>query len=127
MPKVREAGDEAAREIANQVLWGVNVVQSGLDICWDIFVSLGTVFLGVALMSHPRYGKLFGWAGVVAATLALGLNLYAFPTAPAEAGLVDLGPAVGLWFVVVLLQLLRSFGWLRRVGTFHDSAGDLTG
>jgi hypothetical protein len=126
MPKVREADGEVARDIASSVLWGVNVVQSGLDVCWDIFASLGAIFLAVALMSHPRYGRVFGWIGILAAGSALGLNLYSFPTAPAEAGLIDFGPAVGLWYVAVLLQLLRSFRWLRELPQYASTQGVMT-
>ena len=41
--QIREAGDPAIADVLERVLWGVNVVQSGLDISWDIFASVGTV------------------------------------------------------------------------------------
>ena len=33
----------------------------------------------------------------------LVLNMITFPTAPAEAGLMDLGPFVGLWMLVLFI------------------------
>jgi hypothetical protein len=56
-----------------------------------------------------------GAAGVAIAVGLLALNLYTFPTPPAEAGLVDLGPAVGLWYLVVTVMLLSSLRWARAI------------
>ena len=112
--QIREASDEASKEVLTHVLWGVNVVQSGLDVSWDIFVNTGTALLAIALARHPRFGLLFAIPGALVGGGALVLNLYTFPAAPASAGLVDLGPAVGLWYVLVLLRLAFLVGWLRR-------------
>ena len=103
--QIREASDEASKEVLTHVLWGVNVVQSGLDVSWDVFVTTGTAMLAIALARHPRFGLLYAIPGVVVGFGALVFNLYTFPTAPAAAGLFDLGPAVGLWYVVVLIRL----------------------
>lgn len=46
-----------------------------------------------------------GLAGLLAAT-TLALNLWTFPTRPDQEGLVDLGPLVGLWLIVVFVQTL---------------------
>jgi hypothetical protein len=35
-------------------------------------------------------------------------------SAVGEAGLVDAGPLVGVWYLAVTIQVLRSLGWLRR-------------
>jgi hypothetical protein len=88
-------------------LWSVNVVQAGLDVSWDIFATLGTILLAIAISRHPTWGKVWGALGVAVATAALVLNLMTFPTAPSASGLIDLGPAVGLWYAVVLVQLAR--------------------
>jgi hypothetical protein len=40
-----------------------------------------------------------GIAGLALAAAVLALNLSTFPTPPAEAGLVDVGPAIGLWYL----------------------------
>jgi len=114
--QIRSATDTAARGSLEQVLWGVNVVQSGLDVSWDIFMTTGTIFLGVALWSHPLYGKVFGGLGIAAGVGALSLNLITYPTAPASAGLIDLGPAVGLWYALILVRLLTV---RERLGPQH--------
>lgn len=107
--QIRHAQDEATRELLERILWGVNVVQSGLDVSWDIFISLGTIFLAMSLIRHPAFGRSWGALGALISAAALFLNLATFPTAPAAAGLVDLGPGVGAWYGVTLLLLLRYF------------------
>jgi hypothetical protein len=85
----------------------------GLDVAWDVYVGLGTLLFGVAALRHPQLGRLIGGAGIAIAVGLLALNLYTFPTPPANAGLVDLGPAVGLWYLVVTIRVLASLGWAR--------------
>lgn len=123
--QIRHAQDEATRDVLEHILWGVNVVQSGLDVSWDVFVSLGTIFLAVSLMRHPAFGRVWGTIGAIIAAAALVLNLGSFPTAPAAAGLVDLGPGVGAWYGVTLFLLLRYLPHLKGVhapGARNDAA-----
>jgi len=106
--KIRNAPDPAAAELLEEILWGVNVVQSGLDVSWDVFVSSGTVLLAFSLMRHPAVGKVWGVLGATVGAAALALNLITFPSSPASAGLIDLGPGVGMWYAVILMLLFRS-------------------
>jgi hypothetical protein len=85
----------------------------GLDVAWDVYIGLGTLLFAICALRHPRLGLVVGIAGIVIATGLLALNLYTFPTPPANAGLVDLGPAVGLWYLVVTILLLSSLRWAR--------------
>jgi hypothetical protein len=91
----------------------VAAVWLGLDVAWDAYIGTGTLLLGWAMRNHPRFGKALGWAGVALAAALLVLNLYTFPTPPGEAGLIDLGPFVGLWYLVVTIQAWRSLSWAR--------------
>lgn len=85
----------------------------GLDVAWDVYIGLGTAFFACAMIRHPRFGWPFFASGVGIAAAMLGLNLGTFPTPPAEAGLVDLGPLVGLWYLVSTLRAWQSLGWVR--------------
>lgn len=118
--QIRQAQDQATREALEQILWGVNVVQSGLDVSWDVFVALGTMFLAASLRWHPAFGRIWSTIGAIIAATALVLNLVTFPTAPAAAGLVDLGPGVGLWYGVTLLLLLRYLPHLNGVDASQE-------
>lgn len=100
-------GDQTERPL--QAVW------LGLDVAWDAYIGLGTVLFGVSMFRHPRFGRLFGASGVVLGLGLLMLNLSAFPTPPANAGLIDLGPFIGLWYLAVSVQVWRSLGWAQAV------------
>jgi hypothetical protein len=102
----------AARESIGAAWEGFNMVQLGLDVSWDIYISSATVLLAVAMWGHPRFHKVFA---VVTGLLGVGLlvfNLWTYPIPPDSAGLVDLGPALGGWYFIVTLRVLTSRKWL---------------
>jgi hypothetical protein len=110
LEQIRQA-EGAGKEALLQTFHGVNTVQLGMDISWDIFVFAGVGFLGIALHSHPKFGRWFTWPGVLIGATGLVLNLVTFPTPPAEQGLVDVGPLVGLFYLAIVIQLVRSRKW----------------
>lgn len=112
---IRQAQDETTKEIFRRILQGVFTVQLGIDVSWDIFITLATILFGLSMFNHPRFGKVFGWVGILVGGVTLFLNLYTFPVPPREAGLMDLGPAVGLWFLAVSIQMIRSLTWMGRI------------
>jgi len=78
----------------------------GLDVAWDLFGGVGTLLLAWALWYHRRFRPILPLLGVFVALLLLALNLATFPTPPAEAGLVDVGPLVALWYVLLCIRIL---------------------
>jgi hypothetical protein len=86
-------------------------VQLGLDVAWDIFISLGTLLFAIAMFGDARFGWILGIAGILIAIALLSLNLWTFPTPPAAKNLVDLGPLLGIWYLVVTIMMIR---WLMR-------------
>jgi hypothetical protein len=66
------------------------------------------------MLTHPRFGKILGGLGALLAILLLGFNLYTFPIPPANANLIDFGPFVGLWYLIISIQTLRSLKWAER-------------
>ncbi len=83
----------------------------GLDIAWDAYIGVGTVLFAASMFHHPRFGRVFAISGGAIGFALLLLNLYTFPTPPAGAGLIDLGPAIGLWYFAVTVQMWRSLKW----------------
>lgn len=114
----------AARESIGAAWEGFNMVQLGLDVSWDIYISLATVLLAVAMWGHPRFHKVFA---VVTGLLGAGLlvfNLWTYPIPPGSAGLVDLGPVLGGWYFIVTLRVLTSRKWLAgQLAASDRSAG----
>ncbi len=86
-------------------------VDLGMDVAWDVYICLGTFLFAWNMLRHPRFGRVWGGIGLVLAAGLAALNLWTFPTPPGNAGLVDLGPLVGLWYAAVSLQVLRSVPW----------------
>jgi hypothetical protein len=82
-----------------------------MDVSWDIFISIGTILFGVAIMRHPRLGKFIGLLGFLIGHFLLVFNLATFPAPPGDAGLIDLGPVLGIWYLVVTILIIRSLKW----------------
>jgi hypothetical protein len=59
------------------------------------------------MVADRRFGRWFGLPGIVVAAALYILNFATFPIPPESAGLVDVGPLVGLWYAVVWVQVLR--------------------
>ena len=92
-------------ERALQAIW------LGLDVAWDAYIGLGTVLFAFSMLRHPRFGRVFAVSGVAVGSTLLLFNLYTFPTPPANAGLIDLGPVIGIWYFAVTVQMWRSLKW----------------
>jgi len=84
----------------------------GLDVAWDIYIGVGTLLFAAGVYRHQWFGKIYGISGATIAVLLLSLNLWTFPTPPANAGLFDAGPLVGAWYLVVTVASWRG---LRRL------------
>ena len=98
--RVLRAGFEAA-----------NGIQLGLDIAWDLFLALGVVLLAWNMGRHPRFGRLLAASGIAIAVTFIVLNLTVFPEPPGHSGSIDLGPVIGLWYLIVTIRLAMSGRW----------------
>ena len=77
----------------------VNRVQLGADVAFDIFYSLGIILISTVIVRRHGFGRVVGVFGLVVGTGLLALNVWFFPTPPAAAGSVDLGPTSIVWWV----------------------------
>jgi hypothetical protein len=92
-----------------------NGIQLGLDVAFDLFLGLGTLLLASNMWRHPRFGRLLAVSGGVIATALVAANLAVFPEPPADAGSIDFGPLIGLWYLIVTVQLARSTRWVAAI------------
>jgi len=115
MPGLMASAGEGISEATKNWIWQVvDKVQLGMDVTWDIFIAIGTILFGAATMKHPRFGKIFGLCGFLIGHFLLIFNLATFPTPPGDAGMIDLGPAVGLWYLAAALLIIRSLKWFDK-------------
>jgi len=82
-------------------------IDLGLDLVWDVFICISLILFGISMLRSRHFGPLFGIAGIVIGIALLILNLITAPNPPGSAGLVDLGPFAGLWFMAVSIKMLR--------------------
>lgn len=96
---VQDPPDEAMRS----VYWG-------LDVAWDLYIGAGTLGLAIACWRAPFF-RLLALPGMLVSSALVVLNIVSFPEPPSSAGLVDVGPLVGLWYSAVTVRailLLRA-------------------
>lgn len=93
---------------------GIKAVWLGLDVAWDFYIGAGTILFGLSMFGRRGLGAWLAVPGLLIGNLLLIFNVATFPTPPANAGLVDLGPLVGLWYLVVFVRLGASSAFLAR-------------
>ncbi len=81
----------------------VNQIQLGADVAFDIFYSLGIIFVSSVIVRSKGLERVIGAYGVLVGTGLLFLNLWFFPMPPAFAGSIDLGPATIVWWVALIV------------------------
>ena len=81
----------------------VNHVQLGADVAFDIFYSIGVVFISSALVRGSGLAQLIGAYGLLAGAGLFALNIWYFPKPPAEMGSIDLGPASIAWWIALFV------------------------
>lgn len=100
---MESAGSEEIKALYRASFRGANRVQAGLDVAFDIFITISWILFGLNIAKSSGFNKILGWTGSLLAAGLLGLNMYTFPNAPAESGLFDLGPFLGLWALVFFI------------------------
>ena len=77
----------------------------GLDVAWDLYLGTGTILFALCMFGRRGLGAWFAIPGLLISSLFLIFNIATFPKPPDTAGLVDLGPLVGLWYLVLYIRL----------------------
>ena len=95
------AQSEEAKALLKAAYRGANRVQAGLDVAFDIFISIGMILFGINLAKSSQLPAFLGIVMSLLATILIVFNMITFPDAPAEAGLIDGGPFLGFWMLIV--------------------------
>jgi hypothetical protein len=102
--KAADRGSVSVEQL-NWIFKEVNSVQLGMDLAWDIFISIGTFFFALVMFNHPKMNKVISILGMILSVLLLGFNLTYFPEPPGEAGSIDFGPFVAIWYIVLMVWI----------------------
>jgi hypothetical protein len=97
--------DEQMAPLFKHRIWDIVL---GLDVAFDVFIGLGTLFFAINMISDSRFGKIIGWWGVLTAIVLLGANFYYFPDPPYVHGFPHIGIFTGAWYLGVTIMLVRS-------------------
>ena len=100
---MEEAVTPEAQALLKATFRGTNRVQAGMDVAFDIFITIAWFLFGINIARSKNFNAFLGLLGCLLAAGLLALNMITFPTAPAEAGLFDLGPFLGIWTLVVYI------------------------
>lgn len=92
--------------IQSRISNGLNSIHWGLDIAWDILISVATILFGWTMFKNSGFWKWLGLVGSILGLLLLSFNLYFFPHPPASVDSIDWGPFVALWYMVVFISLM---------------------
>lgn len=99
------ADDQLARLLASRQ-WDIVL---GLDVSFDAFIGLATLLFAVNMMRDRRFGTIIGSAGILVSVVMLfGANFYYFPDPPYVHGFPHVGIFAGLWYLAVVVMLIRS-------------------
>ena len=100
-------------DVSSKWAWkSINQVHLGVDVAWDVYIFLGTFLFAVSMFNHPKFGKAFSISGIVISLLLIAFNAISFPIPPANSGLIDMGPFVGLWYLAVTIAIIKNFKWI---------------
>ena len=97
------ATSDSARESAVALYRGLRFIDYAMDLTFDLFFFTAWILLGLKMLRHQNFGKLFGGIGLILFVLAAIMNLRAAPDPPA----FDVGPIAALWLLAVYVQMLR--------------------
>ena len=98
---------------ASKWIWkSVNQVHLGLDVAWDVYIFFGTLLFAISMFNHPKLGKIISLTGIIISLLLIILNAIPFPVPPSDAGLFDMGPIVGLWYLIVTILIIINLKWV---------------
>lgn len=99
--------------LLDMVRRSIRLVDMGLDVAWDLFGGMALVFLSFALGGSRHFGRWWGIPLFLLSAAVIVLNISTFPWPPDSRGLFDVGPAIGLFLIVLSIRLLVL---ARRIG-----------
>lgn len=110
----------AQKETLSMIRRSARLVDIGLDVAWDLFIGTALIFLGLAISRHERFGYWWGIPSLILGVLLIILNVLTFPWPPADEGLFDIGPAIGVFILALSARLLYLGSRMKRYNSGTD-------
>lgn len=89
---------------------GLRLIDHGLDVAWDFLIGVALVLSGIAIWRRAGLGPGWGTLSIALGAALVVLNAITFPWPPGDSGLVDIGPAIGVFDIALGGRLI----WLGR-------------
>jgi len=93
-------------EAWDRIYAGLNALDLGTDLAWDLFLGLWLLCIGVAMFRHSRLGARWAVPALALVPPFYAFNIAATPDPP----VVDLGPVIGMYSTALS-------AWLVWLGT----------
>jgi hypothetical protein len=103
LPDVTQALDDASQTAFRRAL---NLVDLGLDVAWDMLIGTALIFSGVAIRRRSGLGLAWAVPSILLGVALIILNAATFPMPPGNAGLIDIGPGIGLLVILLATRLI---------------------
>lgn len=90
--------DEGLYDFYHQSL---RMVDLGLDVAWDLFIGTSLIFMFFALRKNKSFGTWWASPAIILGPGLIILNVITYPWPPNKRGLLDIGPVVGVFIIVL--------------------------
>jgi hypothetical protein len=109
--------DEMQAEGSGPEAWeriyaGLNALDLGTDLAWDLFLGLWLLCIGLAMLRHSRLGARWGIPALALVLPFFAFNIAATPDPPT----IDLGPVIGIYATALSVRLV----WLGARRAPHE-------
>lgn len=101
-----EIEDQTSKEIIEKTYKLGNLTQLGFDYCFDVLVSMATIFIALAMLRQNFFPKWLMVPGVLVGLGGLIINTMKFPIPPAASGLFDPGPFYAVYTALLFLPMV---------------------
>lgn len=117
---IASAESQSQKDMLISTYKSVFSTQAGVDMAFDIFISIGVIMIAHSMWNHLQFGKIVSFLGILFASTGLTFNLIAFPENAANIGLIDPSPLFGIWFLIVTIQMAIAIKKLSSVASIKN-------
>ncbi len=92
------------KDILSIVLSASGWVHLGIDLAWDMFLGISLMLLSIAIKGHVKFKLWWATPMFILGLAIIAVNLYTFPYPPAQEGIIDIGPIIGIFMIFFAIR-----------------------